>query len=53
MQVVIDEDDNSQKLRMTEGGAHRDLSCTLIAHRDFVGDGYNTFEVSVTAADSS
>ncbi len=46
--LVIDKTHNPSKLRLTEGGAHRDLSCTLTAHRDYV-EGYNTFEISSTA----
>jgi len=46
--LTIDEDNNEQKLRLTEGGATRDLHCRLIADEDYVG-GYNTFELYVSA----
>ena len=46
--LIIDQTHNRNKLRLTNGGSHRDLSCRLIVNRDYVSD-YNTFDVSVNA----
>ncbi len=44
--LVVDLNNNRQKLRLLEGGATRDLNCRLYVDSDYV-TGYNTFDLSV------